>query len=189
MSKYLKWLIPIFILLAAVSAALAQDSTSLYYFPLVFKSKPTPTPTATVTPTPTKTPKPTITPTPTINVHIDDIIYDPEDNELDEYVLIKNGSSSKTYDMTGWLLRDEDPNNKFFFPDFDLGPKKSVKVWSKAGFNDSSNLYWGRTEEEGDVWNDVSDCAYLRDGIGPESILIDSYCYRKSFWSIFGLFP
>lgn len=192
MAKHLKWLIPIFIILAAVSAALAQSGTNPYYFPLVFKSEPTPTPsttptptsTPTKTPTPTKTKKPTVTSTPKPNVYIDidNSVVAPQDDPLDEYIRIKNGTS-KSVDMTGWLLRDEDPDNRFIFPDFTLGAGKSVKVWTKAGFNDSSNLYWNRTEQ---VWNDHNDCVYLRD---EENVLIDSLCYHESLWSIFGLFP
>jgi hypothetical protein len=85
-----------------------------------------------------------------------------------------SATPDQSVDMSGWLLRDEDPNNKFFFPDFTLGPGQSVKVWTKAGFNDSSNLYWNRTEP---VWDDHSDCIYLRDA---DNNLVDALCYHES---------
>ena len=176
MSKLLKWFIFILILLAAFSVAVAQSGTTLY-FPLVYR-QPTPTPSATptptITPTPTKTSTPKVSPTPTFNVFIDDIEYNP-DEELDEFVDIRN-RSNRTIDMEDWVLRDES-GNIFIFPDFSLSHNSTVTVWTKAGANSSSDLYWGRTEP---VWNDVSDCAYLRDGLGGDSKLIDSYCYNDS---------
>lgn len=177
MSKSLKWLILALIILAAFSVAVAQTTTTLY-FPVVYK-EPTPTPTSTPTPTntptPTKTATPKVSPTPTLNVFIDDIEPDPQEDPLDEYVDIKN-SSGRTVDMDGWVLRD-DGGNIFTFPDFSLAHNRTVRVISGTGFNTTSTLYWGRTAEDGDVWNDVSDCAYLRDGIGKDSKLIDSHCY------------
>jgi hypothetical protein len=191
MSKYLKWLIPIFILLVAVSAALAQGGTNTYYFPLAFKqptptpsATPTPTSTPTKTPTPTKTQKPTITTTPKPNVYIDldNSVVAPQDDPLDEYIRIKNGTS-KSVDMTGWLLRGEKSGNQYTFPTFSLGGGNSVKVWTKVGIDNSSNLYRDLTEP---VWNDHNDCVYLKD---EDGVPIDSECYHESLWSIFGLFP
>lgn len=177
MSKYAKWFVLALISLAAFSVALAQAGTRLY-FPLVYK-QPTPTPTATATPTntptPTQTATPKVSPTPTLNVFIDEIEPDPVEDPLDEYVDIRN-SSGTSVDMEGWILRD-DGGNIFTFPDFTLANSGTVRVRSGTGTNTSSTLFWGRTQEDGDVWNDVSDCAYLRDGLGGESKMIDSHCY------------
>lgn len=174
MSKFLKWFIFILIILAAFSVALAQSGTTLY-FPLVYK-QPTPTPTATATPTntptPTKTATPKVSPTPTLRVFIDEIEPDPAEDPLEEYVDIRN-TSGRSVDMDSWVLRD-DGGNIFTFPDFTLSNNRTVRVWTGSGFNSSTELFWGRTEE---VWNDVSDCAYLRDGLGADSELIDSHCY------------
>ena len=80
MSRYLKWLIFLFIVLSAFTVAVAQVATSLYFPVVFFQPTPTPsntptvtpttttTPTPTTTATPTKTPTRTITPTPTLNV-------------------------------------------------------------------------------------------------------------------------
>ncbi len=176
MSNSLKWLILTLIILAAFSVAVAQTGTTLY-FPVVYK-QPSPTPTATATPTntptPTKTATPKVSPTPTFNIFIDDIEYNP-DEELDEYVDIRN-RSNRTIDMEDWVLRD-DAGNLFTFPVFSLPHNGIVTVWTKSGANTNRNLYWGRTEP---VWNDVSDCAYLRDGVGSKSKLIHQYCYNDS---------
>lgn len=44
-------------------------------------------------------------------------------------------------DMRGWTLRDE-VNRVFMFPSFTLGPGDTARVWTRAGPNDASNLYW-----------------------------------------------
>jgi hypothetical protein len=132
----------------------------------------TPTRTATITgtlPTPTQTR--TLTPTATLvpGVFIIDIEYAPDTHPLDEYVLIRN-QTGKYIPLEGWTLRDEN-KNIYTFPRYTLVSWASVKIWTKSGIIDPENLYWGRSEP---VWNDYSDCAYLRDDDGK---LIDSYCY------------
>ena len=182
MSRYLKWLIFLFIVLSAFTVAVAQVTTSLYFPVVFFQPTPTPsntptvtpttttTPTPTTTATPTKTPTRTITPTPTLNVFIDDFEVDPQDDPLEEWVEIRN-RTSQSIDMEDWRLRDEQ-GNIFFFPAFSLGASRTVTVWTGGGTNNSSNLYWGRSEP---VWNDHSDCIYLRD---DENEFIDGICYN-----------
>jgi hypothetical protein len=105
-------------------------------------------------------------------IDIDNSVVAPQDFPLDEYIRIKNATSQSVV-MTGWTLADQ-IGNIYTFPTFFLGAGNSVKVWTKLGIDNISNLYWGRTEP---VWDDTSDCAYLRDGSGIEGNLIDSLCY------------
>ncbi|MFL7892972.1 MAG: lamin tail domain-containing protein [Anaerolineales bacterium] len=128
----------------------------------------TPTITGTL-PTATQTSTPTRTATLVPGVFIIDIEYAPETNPMDEYVLIRNQTSS-IIPMEGWTLRDES-KNIFTFPRYSLISYAYVKIWTKAGFIDPDNVYWGRTEP---VWNDFGDCAYLRD---DKLTLMDSECY------------
>ncbi len=136
-----------------------------------------PTPTKTLTPTAgTATPTKTVTTTPSADVFISDIT-----GELDlagEYVLVKNNENSSVT-LTNWSIKSTGP--KYTFPTFTLGSKKTVKVWSKVGTNDSENLYWGRTEE---VWIDGGDCGYLRD---DDDKLVDEYCYGTKLLSLIDL--
>lgn len=183
----------------AVAQAALQD---LLYLPLVYRAAftptftatstlsltrtPTPTPTRTSTPTPTgtlaaatrtRTPTPTRTATPQPGVFIVHIEYEPDNQPLDEYVSIRNQKNTQVV-MTGWVLRD-DSKNEFVFPRFTLNAYTTVKVWTKAGVNNPTNLYWGRTTP---VWNDSSDCAYLRD---EDDEKVDSVCYQRTglaFW-------
>ncbi|HJW90989.1 MAG TPA: lamin tail domain-containing protein, partial [Anaerolineales bacterium] len=139
---------------------------------------PTPTPTGTLnTPTPTRTSTPTITPTPMEEASIVHIEYAPDNNPLDEYVQIKNNRCANL-GMSGWTLNDEN-KNVYTFPTFTLTCYSSVKVWTKSGVNSTTNLYWNRTEP---VWNDHSDCAYLRDP--DQDTPVDALCYSAllGFW-------
>jgi hypothetical protein len=202
MSTKMKWFLAVLAGFGFMFAARAALNPP-YYFPLVYKnhSVPTLTPaitgtptatftqTATVTPTGTlatatrtRTPTPTRTATPVPGVFIVHIEYQPDDDPLDEYISIRNQGSSSVV-MTDWIVRD-DSGNIFTFPRFTLTAFTTVKVWTKFGQNNPLNLYWGRTEE---VWNDHSDCAYLRkpDDKDPGgTVLVDSMCYRDPglFW-------
>lgn len=179
MSRNTKLLFALLITTALVTMATAVALSNTIYLPVVIVEAtltPTATPTATNTPTatatltpptPTNTPTRTPTSTPQTKIYIADVVYNPA-RPMDEYVEIKNPGSA--VDMTDWRLRDES-QNVYTFPSFTLGKSKSVKVWTKAGTNDSENLYWGRTTE---VWNNSHDCAYLRDDANEK---VDQFCY------------
>ena len=81
-----------------------------------------------------------------------------------------DNSGGSAADMTDWTLSDE-ANHTFTFPTFTLNPGAFVRVWTKAGTNTATDLYWGRGSA---IWNNSGDCAYLRDSVGT---LIDTYCY------------
>ncbi len=143
---------------------------------------PTPTPTRTTTPTytgtpPTATPTRTITPTPTQTwlpgFYITHIEHSPDFDEMDEWVAIKN-ASGQSVDMTGWILKnDHREPDIFIFPNFTLLNNRDVQVWTKWGTDTSTDLYWKLDEP---VWNQGSDCAYLRDA---DNVFITSVCYEN----------
>jgi hypothetical protein len=193
MSTRTKWLLALALAVSVVAVARAALQNN-YYFPLVARQpQPTRTPTSTgtvtVTPTVTRTPTPTRTITPTRTqtpepkVNIVEIQFEPEDpgeGPLDEYVRIRNDSDDSV-NMDGWFLRD-DSGNRYTFDDFTLGEDDDVRVWSKAGNDDSDDLFWGFVpdtdqEERNGVWNDGGDCAYLRDPDEDEPV--DSICYNQ----------
>jgi hypothetical protein len=168
-----KLLIAIVVAIGSISVVTVLANT--IYLPVTIKS-PTSTPTLTFTPTatatrtPSVTATPTRTPTPKPGVIIIDIVYAPV-NPLDEYVEIKN-TSNNSVDMDGWWIKVEsNKDKKYTFPDFTLGGGKTVKVWTKDGQNDASNLFW----DTSDVWNNNRDCAYLRDPDVPDPVYV--YCY------------
>lgn len=168
MTKRFRWIAGILIALLTVTVVQAQMA-STNYFPIIHKAPPA-TATPTVTPTPTEEPD---------QVVIDDVVNGDSPNDLDdEYVEITNYSDDDV-DMSGWRLRDESgpPNpNIYTFPDdFVLDSGDSVRVWSKSGTDTATNLYWGRTQEDGPVWENGGECAILRD---EDNRRVDQYCYR-----------
>ena len=191
MPRIMKWLIPILIFMTITTGTLVSADWHYFVFvPMIvndlwFTETPTPTqsatptitPTETTTPTPTTTGTiyPTATPTrtptitPKMGVYIIEIYAHPPSDSLNEYVSIKN-ISGKDVIMTGWSLRDE-AKNTFTFPVFNLKHLATVKVWSKSGINDLSNLYWNSSVE---IWNNYNDCAYLRN---EQNEKVDSFCY------------
>jgi hypothetical protein len=126
----------------------------------------TPASSQAVTPSQTDVP-----PLPDSDVHITHIECNPPGSDVEgEHIRIKN-SGGVAADMTNWTLRDK-ADHKFAFPTFTLKPGAYVRVWTKAGTNTLTNLYWGRNQA---VWNNRGDCAYLRDSAGT---LIDTYYYE-----------
>jgi competence protein ComEC len=181
MSK--KTVLLIVTLLAIVIVTVAQaQATSNLYLPLVMKFN-------TPTPTRTRQPTATVSPTPSTRVVLVHIEARPNGDAIqDEYISIKN-QSNKAVVMTGWTIRDEPrvaptPTGRprptetgtvrhiYSFPSgFTLAAGATVRVWSGTGGNTTTDLYW-RSDEQ--IWNDGSDCAYLRD---KDKVLIDQECY------------
>lgn len=91
-------------------------------------------------------------------------------NKNGEWVEIKNTGSS-TVNMTSWTLKDE-ANHIYTFSDFSLAPSASVFIYSGAGTDTNTKLYWNSPRYA--VWNNTGDTAFLRDASGN---LVDSYKY------------
>jgi competence protein ComEC len=165
--------------LFALSLVAGAGCIAEFIAPVYRQNTPTPSPTTTVTATVTRTPTVTITPTrtptpiPVPDIRIEDYEPDPID-PLEEWVEFKN-HDNETIDMTDWRVRDE-AGNKYYFPNnFKLSAGARVKLWTGSGTNDSSNLYWGRSEE---VWNDGGDCIYLHLLDEHDNyVRVDAQCY------------
>lgn len=80
-----------------------------------------------------------------------------------EWVVI----TGNNINMLGWILSDE-ANHTFIFPDFVINEK--VIIHSGYGDNNQTDLFW----EDGPIWNNNGDTAYLRDNNGN---LVDKYSY------------
>jgi large subunit ribosomal protein L20 len=108
----------------------------------------------------------------TTGVAISFIEFNPEGRDVDgEYVRIVN-STGQAIDMTGWLLRDGDAKHTFNFPAFSLAAGAEAQLWTKAGENDATNLYWGSRSA---IWNNSGDTATLFNADGVE---VSSYTYE-----------
>lgn len=104
------------------------------------------------------------------DVVIQDVVYDPEGEDVKgEHVLIAN-TGSDPVNMTGWTLRDTLQHRRtkpytFQFPRFTLAGNSTVRIYTGNGTNDQDNLYWGRGWA---VWNNTGDTAVLSDAAGGE---------------------
>lgn len=103
-------------------------------------------------------------------VHVAYIEHNPPGNDVQgEFVRIENQGATAV-ELTGWILQDE-AGHVFRFPILTLNAGAHVRIWTRAGVNKKSDLYWGREQA---VWNRDGDCAYLRDRAGQ---LVDTYRY------------
>jgi micrococcal nuclease len=94
-------------------------------------------------------------------------------NLNDEYVTFKN-SCSKSIDMTGWTVKDE-ANHIYTFPDFSLAGGATVTLYTGAGKDTTTELYWDSSGYQCNaIWNNDGDTLYLRDTSGN---LVISYSY------------
>jgi Lamin Tail Domain len=99
------------------------------------------------------------------------IEFDPPGRDLDgEYVLLRN-TADEAMDLTGWTLRDAASKHIYVFPSFTLAPAAEARLWTRAGTNDTANLYWG---SRGAIWNNDGDTGTLADRSGT---LVSSFSY------------
>lgn len=76
-----------------------------------------------------------------------------------EWVRVSNSSSTRTYTLTGYTIRDRS-RHIYTFGTFRLKPHASVTLHTGTGRNTSTNRYWGKRWY---VWNNSGDKAYLKD--------------------------
>jgi len=154
--------LPLIILLTLALGGIAMTTASPgdLYLPIILYQLPTPASTTT----------PTETSEPFAYIEITDLEFDPPGEEVQgEFVVISNQGSANE-NMTGWKLKNEE-NVTFRFPTFILKAGATVSVWTRAGMNTATDLYWG---SETAIWNNQGDCATLLDEIYQ---LVDWYCY------------
>ena len=164
MSSKLKWALAALIVLSVVIIAQATSLQSLY-IPLAYNKY--------LIATPTKTPKPgECLSGKTKGVCITDIDYKPTTSPLDEFVSIKNKGNSSV-DMELWRVSSDSGNKFDLLDEFTLAVGSTVKIWTKHGDNNSTNIYMDRDIE---FWNDNSDCAWLKDASDSRKT-IDGVCY------------
>jgi hypothetical protein len=182
------WVITALVCIGAV-AIVQRTLANTIYLPIVLDDY-TLTPSITPSSTPTSTPTPTITPTPTktpvYNVEIFEIVNSDTVDPLNEYITLYN-KGSQAEDLTGWYIRDDGPNRYDFPTNFYIPSKGTIRLWTKEGENTTTDLYWGNDEE---VWNDVQECAYLRDNSEGGKVLVDKFCYSETInekWYLFFL--
>lgn len=159
MSKRIKWLLALLIVLGSVVVVRAA-LIEIFYLPVVMSGYP-------IQPTPTPVP----------GIYLTDLEYDPPDPTpaLYEYVEISN-INRPPESLEGWTLHD-DSRNTYTFSRHTLWTNDYVIVHTQAGQDDPWDVYWGLGEP---VWNDHGDCVYLRN---ENNALVDSFCYGSALKS------
>lgn len=124
------------------------------------------------TPTPTRTqPPPTATMARTGNVMITYIFEKGKKwQEPNEFVEIHNASDGPIQ-LQGWTLKDNE-NYVYVFPDYIMVPDQYCRVYTDEYHSSTCGFTY---EHPAPIWDDVRDCAYLKDSQG---ILIDEFCYE-----------
>jgi len=103
-------------------------------------------------------------------IRIESINFNPPGADIQgEFVVIENQTSAPI-PLTSWTLKDK-ANHRFSFPPFVLQGAATVKVWTKSGADDASNLFWGR---QAAVWNNNGDTGTLLDQTGA---VISTFTY------------
>jgi hypothetical protein len=98
-------------------------------------------------------------------VSITHIEFDPPGRDRDgEYVLLRNDGTVAA-DLTGWTLADGGAAHTYTFPAFSLAPGAEVKLWTRDGSNDATNLFWSSPSA---IWNNTGDSATLNDASGAK---------------------
>jgi hypothetical protein len=108
-----------------------------------------------------------------VAIRIVTIQYDPVGTSVsNEWVLLEN-VGGPTVAMAGFTLTNR-AADAFTFPAFSMAAGAQTKVWTKAGKDTATDLFWGSAQP---VWsNDPGDLATLLDGSGAE---VARYSYRN----------
>lgn len=100
---------------------------------------------------------------PPTDVVIADYEYNPAGSDDDvvnsEWVTIKNEGDGSV-DMSGWILRDESTQHRYFFPEgFELPSRTEVIIRSGCGTDTATDLHWCAG---GPVWSNGGDTVILQ---------------------------
>lgn len=74
--------------------------------------------------------------------------------------------------MEDWRISSDTGNKYDITFDFILAKGATVKVWTKNGTNNSTNIYMNWPTE---FWKDNKDCAYIKNP--DEGKTVDGVCY------------
>jgi micrococcal nuclease len=86
----------------------------------------------------------------------------PDEEHLDEELVVLENLGPTAADLEGWILRDESTSNRFTLPDVELAPGARVRVRTGCGTDTADDLYWC---SPGPVWSNNGDTALL---LGPD---------------------
>jgi endonuclease YncB( thermonuclease family) len=115
---------------------------------------------------------PTHTPASVPNIQITFILFDgavPQ-VESDEFAQITN-QGSLAVNLQGWRLNAGAPEQDFYFPNFQLDPGLSCRIYTNENHPEYCGFSFGRAEA---IWRNTGDCGYLYDDEGAQ---VSKFCY------------
>jgi len=115
---------------------------------------------------------PTHTPASVPNIQITFILFDgvvPQ-VESDEFAQITN-QGSLSVNLQGWRLNAGAPEQDFYFPNFQLDPGLSCRIYTNEIHPEYCGFSFGGGEA---IWRNTGDCGYLYDREGAQ---VSKYCY------------
>ena len=91
--------------------------------------------------------------------------YDAEGEDSknlnDEYVTLKN-DCPYSIDITGWTIEDKD-HNVFVSPRFAIQGSSILTLNTGIGTSTGSKLFWQRTMDQGEIWDNDGDRLVMKD--------------------------
>lgn len=106
------------------------------------------------------------------DVIISSIRYDGDvpQVESDEYAVITNRGGAAV-NIGNWRLNAGEPDQNFTFPNFDLQPGQSCRVYTNEFHPESCGFSFGRGDA---IWRNSGDCGYLYNAEGVE---VSRFCW------------
>ncbi len=90
--------------------------------------------------------------------------------ESDEYAVITNRGGAAV-NIGNWRLNAGEPDQNFTFPNFDLQPGQSCRVYTNEFHPESCGFSFGRGDA---IWRNSGDCGTLHDATGAE---VSRFCW------------
>jgi hypothetical protein len=112
-----------------------------------------------------------LSPTKTHEIRVASVVSNPPGDDVVGERVVLRSDRLRAASLQGWSLRDDkehpaSPPWRYVFPNVELAPGEDLTIWTKAGRNDSHNLFWGLNHA---VWNNRGgDTAILSDSAGVE---------------------
>ena len=95
-------------------------------------------------------------------------------NEVVELALNTDYASADSHDLTGYAIENNRGDGYPFPPGFRIFAGRNVRVYSGAGRDSDTALYWGRSAE---AWDNAGDCVTLR---APDRTLVNRFQFYSN---------
>lgn len=97
----------------------------------------------------------------------------PDEERLNEELVVIENQDPAPVDLDGWILRDESTGNRLTLPRFELGPGERVAVHTGCGADGPADIYWC---SRGPVWSNGGDTALL---LGPDGAYVSHLAIER----------